>query len=371
MAIHGTLRRNPLSAILQKLSHADATGQLQVLNDAEGGRKLRIDFRRGNIVFVKSGLRPPDMRLGQLVIRGGYATEEDVWECLSIAEETKRPLGSVMIEDEFIDHDVLGELLGVQFLEDIVFSLGWKQGDFRFVEEPPTARDAEPALSPQDFLAQALRYSEKKKVFDALIPTNDTIFGRAVASPLPEGDIVANKLTIEDVALFDVLDGTLTVNHLLPVMREPMFEVAQTIRRLSDAGLIKRVMDGGATQTRVQVRRLSFQQALVFHGLTTFVVASALALFVGVFLTYRGASQEAEWLRPYDARKTALTRAQIQRLTHGLEAYQVANGVYPASLDILVEQGILVADDLSFPGYTGRYVYHPSGDTFILVRPKK
>lgn len=371
MAIHGTLRRNPLSAILQKLSHADATGQLQVLSDVEAGQKLRIDFRHGNIVFVKSGLRPPDMRLGQLVIRGGYATEQDVWGCLTAADQTHAALGTVLLNEGLVEIDVISELLGVQFFEDLVFGLSWTKGDFRFVEDDPKVRDAEPALSPKSFLTEALRYKDKKKVFAKIIPDGNAVFMRAVPTPLPEADIVANKLTIEDVALFEVLDGTLSVSHLLPVMRQPLFEVAQTIRRLSESGLIQRTELRGATETRVQVRRRSWGQSMVFHGLTTFVIIGILALSVGLFLTYRGSHDVAEAIRPIDPRHAALTRTQTQRIRHGLETYYSANGVYPSSLSVLVEDETLTPADLTFPDYARPYVYLPSGDTFVLVRPKR
>ena len=64
-----------------------------------------------------------------------------------------------------------------------------------------------------------------------------------------------------------------------------------------------------------------------------------------------------------------ITRAQVSRIEEALAVYRLERGEVPASLDALVEQGLLSSTDVRFP-WAERYYYRRVGpQEFILLPP--
>jgi tetratricopeptide (TPR) repeat protein len=130
-AIEGPLWEGVLPGVLRTLFVGRKTG---VLSFELKGERRSVQFLGGNIVSANSSVR--DDWMGEILVRQGSLSKEDLKRAVGFALRDKRRLGVVLQELGLLDADGLEEAVGdhVKHVLGRVFS--WSDGRYRFEEEP-------------------------------------------------------------------------------------------------------------------------------------------------------------------------------------------------------------------------------------------
>lgn len=133
MSLEGHLSDLSLPDILQIVHLSKKSGVLNLESPAGRGRVVLHD---GRILFASIQGKE---RLKERLIREGKLRDGDLEAALRIQKDGKvyEPLGSVLTENEFIEKDVLENLIQSLIKEVIYELLSWEEGCFRFEPEQP------------------------------------------------------------------------------------------------------------------------------------------------------------------------------------------------------------------------------------------
>jgi len=107
---------------------------------------------------------------------------------------------------------------------------------------------------------------------------------------------------------------------------------------------------------------------VVHHTVTALLLILLVALGTWSYLTFRGTS----FLDMPDAKERATFEtfavdSQVQRIRFALEVYDRLYEKYPATLETLVDEGLLQPDDVYYPPGDVRYVYQRVGNDYRLA----
>jgi hypothetical protein len=115
MAIKGSLRAASLPDVIQMLSVGRKSGVLSVTN---GEIFIFIYFENGKITGLDSVNR--QYRIGELLIKNGSITEEQLENALMVQKENKdKLLGEILLEMKFIDENALKKAITEQVKEGL------------------------------------------------------------------------------------------------------------------------------------------------------------------------------------------------------------------------------------------------------------
>ena len=110
MAIKGSLKEASLADVCQLLSMGQKTGCLSITDRSRFGQ---IYFERGRITFARIVNRRD--RLGDLLVRDGLLTEDQLREVLQIqTRDPDRRLGELLVANGFITHEDLSGIIRFQ-----------------------------------------------------------------------------------------------------------------------------------------------------------------------------------------------------------------------------------------------------------------
>jgi hypothetical protein len=127
--LSGDLRTMPLPDILQWIETGRKTGMLNVKRRSI---EKRIVFNEGRI--HSSSSNDPRESLGQLLVRDGLVTEEQLFKGLLRQESERRLLGSILVTDGLVTEEQLRVTLRRKAEETIYDIFLWPEGQFEFHE---------------------------------------------------------------------------------------------------------------------------------------------------------------------------------------------------------------------------------------------
>jgi hypothetical protein len=113
--------------LLMSFNPADAP----LADRPEALRRKSIYFKDGQVVFASSS--DPDDRLGPVLGRGGFVSEEDLERCSRLVR-SGRPLGRVLVDEKILDAGQLYEGITAQVKGIFLSCFLETQGDFAFIE---------------------------------------------------------------------------------------------------------------------------------------------------------------------------------------------------------------------------------------------
>lgn len=110
---------------------------------------------------------------------------------------------------------------------------------------------------------------------------------------------------------------------------------------------------------------------VVHHLVTAMLVVMALALGTWGYLTFRKASFFELPNRQVSPFERSAVDAQVDRFHFALDVYFDLYNKYPASLDELVDEGLLQSSDLRYPPGSSTILYRRSADTYQIIVERK
>lgn len=125
--------------IFQLVATQRKSGALTIRGDE---RETVFLFSEGMIVDVQPDQqRAKHALLGNMLVSGGYLTEEELRRVLAVQEKEGKKIGEILVEKGKISRETLARYLYLQVKDSLYHSLWIKEGDYRFevyaVRPPP------------------------------------------------------------------------------------------------------------------------------------------------------------------------------------------------------------------------------------------
>jgi len=127
--LKGDLSSFSLGEVFQSLAINNHTGTLKITHPVYSPKL--IYFENGKITLFSSG-SPGVPRLGEMLVRLGKISQQDLDEALAEQKESKELLGEVFLRKDLVTEQELKYALEKKIREEIYDLFLWKQGHFEF-----------------------------------------------------------------------------------------------------------------------------------------------------------------------------------------------------------------------------------------------
>lgn len=396
MALEGTLKDFALPDILQLIGLQKKTGVL-ILNDKTD--EITIAFKDGQLVSADSKRKRLEERLGTRLVRSGLITEGQLHDALEKQKSTFQRLGVILLHDQLVKAEELRKALEIQTTQIIYRTFRWEDAEYRFDQDAQIDYDKENfrPIGAESLLMEGMRIIDEWPIVEKAVHSMQAVYERVqvnqpvviekgededaeedddfdfdLGAATPKDDRPdAIKLSPQEGAVWNMLDGQRSVEDVMYQARLSDFDTAKAIYDLMNRDLIRERTGGGASSSTKTISVFPSEASpLVVYGLTALVFAWAIA---GAMLYERNPINQKQPLglrrEDLDAQHEAVLATRIDRVAHSLEAYRLANGdqAYPADLEELVDLKFLRDVDVHLPyGVHFEYTRLESGQGFRL-----
>jgi len=126
---NGRLNEYSVDDLFFLISLKKRDGQLTITNDTQA---MTVAFQNGRLLHIENQNNPVANRLGIMLLRGGFITENQLEEAMERHQRTGQPLGYILINTGYITQDKLQGPLRLQMEEHLQKLFSWKHGSFVF-----------------------------------------------------------------------------------------------------------------------------------------------------------------------------------------------------------------------------------------------
>lgn len=235
--LRGDLRVVPLAEVLQLLDVQEQSGVLTV---ERSGARVDIYFRRGRVDQAMATGVPEEFLLGRFVLDAAVMQRADFEAFLESRTAQPKLIGQQLVKLGYLAEADLKTCLARQSSELIYEILRWRHGRFRFAagaELPPSVIDAALGLDVEAVLMEGYRRVDEWHLIEHAIDHFDIVFLRNEDSVAQMG---RGRLTREELAVLELVNGKNTVNEIIRKSRMGSFEVSKMLYRLLSIKLIRR-----------------------------------------------------------------------------------------------------------------------------------
>jgi hypothetical protein len=197
VALEGTLRDFSLADIFQLIGLQRKTGVLTLRAPED---VVTISFLDGKVVGADSLNKRLEDRLGQVLLKTGAVTQEELDAALRLQMETLERLGRILLRSAIISREELRRALEQQVLQIIYRVFRWNDGDYHFSQETSIDYDVEliTPMGAESILMEGARMLDEWPIIEKRIPSRTIVF----IADVP----VAQLQVVQDVD-FDELHG--------------------------------------------------------------------------------------------------------------------------------------------------------------------
>jgi len=368
MALEGTIKDFGLPDIFQLIGLQRKTGLLTLKNEKE---TVTVTFENGMVVMADSSQKRLEDRLGSVLVKQGKLVREKLDEALATQKATLQRMGHILTTGNYITEQDLREALQVQVSQIVFKVFRWRDGEYHFAPTDSADYDRENfnPMSADFILMEGIRMVDEWPIIEKKIPSMDIVL-RPVVDPSmievgdSEGggidDVLGKRgaasslskirLAAEEERIYRKVDGTRTVQAIIDASGMGEFEVCRTLFDLLNRNIISTVGRGDAPEAFVGARSEGSPSRL--PGLIA--MGAALALSLVSTATRWGTPFGVVGLPPllsgsYALMLDAVTEVRLARLDRAVQAYRLATGRLPRTLDDLVKAGLVDRSYLKDP----------------------
>jgi outer membrane protein assembly factor BamB/tetratricopeptide (TPR) repeat protein len=223
MSLTGQIEEMGLGAVIQTLSLNSYRGTLRIETEDAGSQFFFIS--EGAIVLIRQVKRDP-VRLGDLLIRAGKITLDDLKSALATQKQTKLRLGEQLVADGLVQQDEIERVIQGKFEEDFLDLFMLDKGRFEFIFGltpealfAPDEKLERVTLNTSGLMLEAMRRVDEWQEMINSLGSLDTIFsnqGRAPSKEVLEADVAGIALLPEARRkLYGFLEGQLSLREVL------------------------------------------------------------------------------------------------------------------------------------------------------------
>lgn len=125
----GTLNACSIDDLFYLIALRKQSGRLFITSDSQS---MTAVFVNGRLLNIQNRDNQFANRLGTMLLRGGFITDEQLKDALDRNQRTGLPLGYILINSGYVNHDQLRGPLKLQKEEYLQKLFSWKQGSFTF-----------------------------------------------------------------------------------------------------------------------------------------------------------------------------------------------------------------------------------------------
>lgn len=201
MAIKGLLLQDGCADVFQLLGRQNKAGLLRLRAAPQG---VDLWIASGLVLRVEDRTREVGNRLGELLVRAGLLSRQQLQEALTRQQKGKKRLGHVLLETGMVPQRQLADFIRLQTRETLFNAFMMKRGTYEFLPgvETTPAPELAPGLRWEHALMEGVRRAGEWPAIRKVIPTNT--YSVRVLRPLSEPP--RSKAAPSDEANFMGLD---------------------------------------------------------------------------------------------------------------------------------------------------------------------
>ncbi len=391
MALEGTLRDFSLADIFQLIGLQRKTGVLTLRSKND---TVTVTFLDGKVVGADSLSHRLENRLGNVLIKSGVLTADQLGRALEIQKETLQRLGFILTHYGIISSDALKQAIQLQILQIVYRLFRWKDGDYHFSQETTIEydRDNVVPITAESILMEGARMIDEWPIIEKRIRSYDMVFRKKLTDqeivvsdevdevdfdePSPGrrrrvGQSDRIRISAEEKAIYDLVDGTMSVNDIVEGSRFAEFDTNKSLYELLTRDLIEEVR-GASAQAVLEQTPLDEAQIAETPVPLPLVIVLALLAIVSLATSFKNPLNSVGPLATPTARATsvgevrkAISTERIQSIGRSIEAYASVNGRMPQKLSDLVPY--YLSDSVLTDPWGRPYRYYPQGSEKFLV----
>ena len=389
MALEGTLRDFSLADIFQLIGLQRKTGVLTLRSKDD---TVTVTFLDGKVVGADSLNRRLENRLGTVLIRTGYLSQDQLNRALEIQKETLQRLGFILTHYGIISAESLKEAIQLQIMQIVYRLFRWKDGDYHFSQETTIEydRDNVTPISAESILMEGARMIDEWPIIEKRIRSYEMVFrkkltdqeivvvGAEDADEVDFGDGSARKrkgggdkirISQEEKSIYDLVDGTMTVSDIVEVSRLSEFDTNKALYELVTRDLIEEVRGRGAAEVQQQatpVDESEVAETPVPLPLVALLVVIAIAsLVTSVRNPLNSLRSLAGSLSPVTDARKAVSLQRVETIGQALEKYNDVHGRLPTDLTELAP--VYVSEDLLTDPWGNEYKYLQPSNRYLVI----
>jgi hypothetical protein len=390
MALEGTLRDFSLADILQLIGLQRKTGVLTLRGKED---TVTVTFLDGKVVGADSLNRRLENRLGTVLIRTGFLTQDQLNRALEIQKETLQRLGFILTHYGIISADSLREAIQLQIMQVVYRLFRWKDGDYQFSQETTIEydRDNVTPISAESILMEGARMIDEWPIIEKRIRSYDMVFRKKLtdqeivvvgADEADEIDfegesikrrrgLLSDKIRISQTEkwIYDMVDGTMSVGDIVEVSRFSEFDTNKGLYELLTRDLIEEVRGASAAAVLAQstpVDEGEVAETPVPLPLVLILVVLAIAsLVTSVQNPLNSLNPLGDGLSSVGATRKAISMQRIETIGQALEKYSSVHGRLPGALSELAPHFISAA--LLRDPWGNEYKYLQPGNRYLVI----
>jgi hypothetical protein len=405
MALEGTLRDFSLADIFQLIGLQRKTGVLTLRSKDD---TVTVTFLDGKVVGADSLNRRLENRLGSVLIRTGYLTQDQLNRALEIQKETLQRLGFILTHYGIISAESLKEAIQLQITQIVYRLFRWHDGDYHFSQETTIEydRDNVTPISAESILMEGARMIDEWPIIEKRIRTYDMVFRKKLtdqeivvvgAEDVDEIDFDGRarkrkggfsdtiRISQEEKSIYDMVDGTMSVGDIVEVARFAEFDTVKSLYELLTRDLIEEVRGASAEavlQMNTPVDEIEVAETPVPLPLVLILVVLAIAsLVTSIRNPLNSLAPLRGGLSSFSATRKAVSLQRIQAIGQALEKFNDTQGRLPTQLAELAPHYISATmlrdpwgNAYKYLQSSNRYLYIVSGvgksdNDLFLARP--
>ncbi len=237
--LQGELDLIGIDTLFQALSARNAEGFLDV---SRGDEHIILAIAPKGIRVVSGARRTKP--LGEILLRAGKITKDNLDQMLAEQEKTGAPLGEIVIQRGFLPRSVIESALRKQVAEEIHELFSWTGAHFEF--EPASEGTQHPNEGPRSsihldgnimgIMLEAARRTDELMQIRALIP-DDQLVPVLMELPGVLTDSGLDRPAVEEIV--PLVDGVRSVEDILEASLHPKFTVLRTLYGLAMSLVLK------------------------------------------------------------------------------------------------------------------------------------
>jgi len=235
-ALEGAIEHVPLGDVLELLRHQRQTGTLEI---DDGQDTITVCFSNGAIDLALERSARREFRIGRYAVEEGLVDPDELEKLIASRTGARQLLGTHLVKLGYLRQEDLTRLLTRQTSELVYEALRWRRGRYRFARlaSRPEASLARLGIPVSSVLMEGLRRVDEWRLIEEQIRSFDDVWR-------PDPDAIArtdkSRLSREERAVLDAVDGTRTVRAIVDHVKTSSFETSKILFQLVSSRLVRR-----------------------------------------------------------------------------------------------------------------------------------